>query len=203
MISYPCALCPCPCAQTKLPPGALDLNSSYLPATSYQNARQTPDMIRQVIRSAVQVGGAGPVRPAPSASGSDWLSDSPQCIVEDQHHIAGPGAAPVLQSRPSASSQSLQQAPVHVPYQRLMSYKVVTTMQPSPSGDVRMSSEQESATYRPPLMMNPPAQAGLLQQQQQQQPNQDGVLQLQVPRNWDSTAVGVDTPTSSFNVSPW
>eukprot|EP00955_Chlamydomonas_euryale_P044375 352869-Chlamydomonas_euryale.AAC.4 len=66
---------------SKLPPGALELNNAYLPACGYQDARQTPDVIKQIIKSAIQVIGPDglPVQAMPAASAvssMDW-PDSP------------------------------------------------------------------------------------------------------------------------------
>ena len=141
-------------AQTKLPPGALDLNSSYLPTSGHQAPRQTPDAIKQVIRSAVQLAGdpsvgVPAVASVPSASASDWPPDSPgwgggdEASMQQRQGQASAGVPMVSsggQLAGSSSQQQQQQQPrtacsggqPAIPYQRLMSYSVVTTTTQSP-----------------------------------------------------------------------
>ena len=135
-----------PWFMTKLPPGALDLNSSYLPSNSSQIVcRQSPEAIKKVIQSAVQVAGVGEsVAPSTSAA-SEW-PDSPD------HHLNRPQQQKSQQrtaSGPDISSTAINAtrlSPGHVPYQKLMSYTVVTTSQQSPRP---MPQQQQFDPYCP------------------------------------------------------
>ncbi|KAG1653843.1 hypothetical protein FOA52_008644 [Chlamydomonas sp. UWO 241] len=93
----------------KLPPGALELNNAYLPAVGYQSARQTPDTIKQIIKSAIQVLGADglPAQALPSASGGEW-PDSPTGSTQR----GGPQpSGSSAQQRGSAQAAQQEQAP--------------------------------------------------------------------------------------------
>ena len=160
---------------TKLPTGALELNSSYLPGGYSQTVpRQSPDAIKQVIRSAVQVAGAagsGVALSTSSATLSDWPDSPLGCSVHQsppcqQQHSTEEGGGP---SEPSSNNLL---PPGHVPYQRLMSYSVVTVNQQQTPG------------------------SSAAQQQQHDHPQQQATNQPQFLIGQQG-----DTPCSAFNVS--
>lgn len=199
-----------PWFMTKLPSGALDLNSSYLPGNSSQIVgRQSPDTIKKVIRSAVQVagvGGSGVVTPSTSAA-SDWPDSPDHSMSRPRQQKSQPRTTTV----PEASSTAInatRPSPGHVPYQKLMSYTVVTTSQHSP----RPIPQQQQDPYCPlESAMNHDTIMSGQSERQTQLPHQVlGGRGLPLPQldvgPWEgpaapSSGILPQTPTSTFNVS--
>jgi serine/threonine protein kinase len=165
----------------KLPPGALELNSAYLPRVChYQDARQTPDTIKQIIRAAIQVAGPdGRIMPAPSTTSTDW-PDSPSGNEENAE----------VQQQQQAQRGGWQQ-------QQTVVGQTITSQMPTVSAPMSTSySQQQHPHQHQPQqqqqVMTPSSGDMAWAQQQQQQLHQQQLQlqQQQVQGGWSGNMAG-------------